>query len=85
MFELRIRLDELKFYVFFIEKFFIAWEATLSMMLNCGPKPRLSRYLMFSVKVSMMELSEVLEIGVAKIAFDDQSYMTKIARMPSML
>jgi len=28
---------------------------------------------MFLEKVSMMELSEVLEIGVAKIAFDDQS------------
>ena len=68
-----VGLDELKFYVFFIEKCLIAWEATLSMMLNCGRKPRLSRYLMFSVKVSIMELSEVLEIGVAKIAFDDQS------------
>ena len=28
-----VGLDELKFYVFFIENFLIAWEATLSIML----------------------------------------------------
>ena len=40
---------------------------------------------MLSVKVSIIELSVVLEIGVAKIAFEDQSYIIKIARIPSML
>ena len=59
-------LDKLEVNFVSIEKFLIAWEATLSMMLNCGRNPRLSRYLIFSVNVSIITFSLVDEIGVAK-------------------
>ena len=47
-------------------------DATLSMMLKTGLNPLFVKYVMFSLKVPIMDLSFKYFTGVARIPFDDQ-------------
>ena len=64
--------------------FLAAFEATLSMMLKTGLKHLFVRYVMFSLNVSIVEVSVISFTGVDKIAFDDQSYSTNISVLLSL-
>ena len=59
-------------------------EAKLSMMLNTDLKPLFVRYVMFSLKAAIIEVSDKYFTGVANIAFYDQSYCTNISVFPSI-
>ena len=72
--------DELVSDVFFLEVIFIVVDATLSIILYLGRKPRCSKYLIFFVKASMMDFSDIFGTGVARMALEDQPYRIKIAR-----
>ena len=60
------------------------FEDTLSTMLKTGLKPLFFRYVMFSLNVSIVEVSIRSFNGVSNIAFDDQFYSTKISVLPSL-
>ena len=62
--------------------FFTGFEATLSMMLKTGLKPLFVRYVMFSLNVSIVEVSIRSSTGFSNIVFDDQLYSTNIAVLP---
>ena len=57
----------------------------MSIILYFGRKPRVVKYSIFFLNAVMIVVSAVLVIGVARIAFDDQSYKIKMALFPSML
>ena len=57
-------------------------EASLSMMLKTGLKPLSVNYVIFSLKVDIVDVSFKYFIGVARIAFDDQLYITNIDVIP---
>ena len=52
--------------------FLTALKYTLSMILKTGLKPLFVKYVMFSLKVSIVDESLKYFIGVARIAFDYQ-------------
>ena len=52
--------------------FLTAVEATLPMMLKTGLKPLFVKYVMFSLKVAIVDISVKSFTGVSRIAFDDQ-------------
>ena len=54
------------------------------MMLKSGLKHLFVKYMMFSLNVAIVEVSVRYFTGVANIAFDDQSYITKISVFPSL-
>ena len=64
--------------------FFIVLEATFSMMLKNSLKPLLVTYVMFSLKVAIVDVSFKYFTGVDGIAFDDHLYSTKMVVFPSI-
>ena len=64
--------------------FLTALEATFSMMLNTVLKPLFVRYVMFSLKFTIVEAYVNSFNGVASIEFDNQSYSTKISVLLSL-
>ena len=71
--------------IFSSSKYFLtALESTLLMMLNTGLRPVFVRYVMFSLNVAIVEVSVKYFTGVANIAFNNQSYSTKIAVFTSI-
>ena len=70
---------QLELDVCFIQYVLIALEATLSMMLKVGLKPRFVKYAKFSLNASTNVSSFASLIGVARIAFVVQSYRTNRA------
>lgn len=58
--------------------------ATLSIILNCGLKPRLVRYSTLLRYASMMEVSLTSVTGVARMALVVQSYRIKMDVIPSI-
>lgn len=54
------------------------------MMLKLGLNPLLVRYSMLCLKASTMDESLTSATGVARMAFDVQSYRMKIVVMPSI-
>ena len=61
-----------------------ALEAILSMMLNTGLNTIFFRYVMFSLKVMIIEVSVKYFTGVSNISFNDQLYITNNAVFPSI-
>jgi hypothetical protein len=53
-------------------------------MLKLGLKPRFVRYIMFVRNASTIDVSLMSFPGVARIAFDVQSYRMKMDVMPSI-
>ena len=58
-------------------------EAKFSIMSKTGLKPLFVKYVMFSLKVAIVGVPFKSFTGVASIALDYQSYITKIAVFPS--
>ena len=54
------------------------------MMLNTGLKPLFAKYVIFSLKVSIIDSSFIFVTDVDKIVLDDQSYSTNMAVFPSI-
>ena len=54
------------------------------MMLNTGLKPLFVKYVIFSLKVSIIDSSFIFVTDVDKIVLDDQSYSTNMAVFPSI-
>ena len=69
---------------FYSRYFFTDLEATLPMMLKTGLKPCFVKYVIFSLKISIVDSSFRFLTGVARKSLDNQLYRTKMAVFPSI-